>query len=183
MERNLLLKDKKGVSIMVGYVILIVIAISLSVAVFAYLKLYLPEKEPDCPEDVILAIDSVTCRDSNGDGWFDIDVTLSNRGFFSVDGAFIRMGEVGRIFKKLLNENPIGLFVGEPGNELAPGQGWSSGVQTLALEISDYTVLQEIEVEPLILIEGRAILCESAVVNKIVQCEIGPPEDESENET
>ena len=84
--------NKRGVSLMIGYVLLVVIAIGLSVAVFAYLKLYLPKDEPKCYDDVILSIDDLICVGGEGG---NISVTLTNRGLFNINGAFIRVGEVG----------------------------------------------------------------------------------------
>ena len=47
---------------MVGYVLLISIAVALSTAVFFYLKLYLPSDKQDCYQDINLVIDSVGCN-------------------------------------------------------------------------------------------------------------------------
>ena len=52
MVRGLLRLDKRGVSIMIGYVLLVVIAIGLSIAVYAYLKNYLPREKAECPQDI-----------------------------------------------------------------------------------------------------------------------------------
>jgi len=105
MVKNLLRLDKKGVSLMIGYVLLIVIVISLSIAVFAYLKLYLPKDQPKCQDNVILSIDEVTCVVSETvPTQYEVSVTLTNRGLFNINGAFIRIGGVGRIVKISLNK-------------------------------------------------------------------------------
>ena len=57
---NLSHLDRKGVSIMIGYVLLISIAVALSTAVFFYLKLYLPDEKPDCYQDINLVIEGVS---------------------------------------------------------------------------------------------------------------------------
>jgi hypothetical protein len=173
MARNLLRKEnKKGVSIMVGYVILIVIAIGLSVAVFAYLKLYLPKDNPVCSNDVILSIDEVTCVDYDSDEEYDVNVTITNRGFFSVNGAFIRMGDVNRVFKEVLNEEPLTLF-SIPNGVLEPGQVWESepAVPMFYTPSPDESgQVKEIEIEPLVYVDGEPVLCGRAVVNKLVNC-------------
>ena len=174
--RSSLLKSNKGVSIMVGYVILIVIAISLSVAVFAFLKLYLPSEKPKCSEDIVLTIESASCVDHTGNGNYNIEIELMNRGFFNVDGAYIRAGEVGRIYKTLLNEDPSALFIGEEGGILAPEKKWKNDFVTMTYK-ADPTKPQEIEVEPLIFIENKPALCEKATASRIIECiqNVSPP--------
>ena len=150
------MKRKRGVSLMIGYVLLVVVAITLSVLTFAFLKLYLPKDEPKCYEDVVLSIDEATCQDGK------LQVTLTNRGLFDINGAFIRIGEGGRIYKQVINENPESLFVetGED-NLLAPGETWTSTDY-------DYSGIgnQELEVEPLLFIDDKPALCEYAIVSK-----------------
>src|SRR3989344_3724926 len=152
MEKELLLKDKKGVSIMIGYVLLIVIAISLSVLTFAFLKLYLPSERPICPNDISLIMTEVVCSNET------IRVALENKGLFGVDGAFIRVGEQGKIFKKLINEGSE-LFASLPpqifnGTKLNPGETLS-----LTYSYNATTPQQEIEIEPFVRIESKTALC------------------------
>jgi len=154
-------ENKKGVSLMVGYVLLIVIAIGLSVAVFAYLKLYLPKDQPKCHDDVILSIADASCVNDV------VNITLTNRGFFNINGAFIRIGDQGRVFKTLLNDDETQfLFIGDPNNDglLNPGESWSKNYAYTS------TGPQELEIEPFLYIDGKPALCEKAVVSKIVNC-------------
>ena len=69
---------KRGESTILGYVLLIVLAIGMAGAVYAYLKLYVPKEVPRCPEDVKLSIEEVSCEG----GW--LSVTIGNRGLFNV---------------------------------------------------------------------------------------------------
>lgn len=153
--------DKRGVSLMIGYVLLIVIAIGLSVAVFVYLKLYLPKDEPKCYDDVSLSIDEVACE--NG----AITLVLTNRGLFNVDGAFIRIGAYGRVYKQLLNDDESHfLFIGAGGDSLLnPGESWEGGPFAYGGNGT-----QELEVEPFLFLGERPSLCEKAVVARIVEC-------------
>ena len=105
------MQNKKGVSLMVAYVLLIVIAVGLSVAAYNYLKLYIPSERPDCQADVSLSIEVVTCQGGN------LKVALTNRGLFNADGAFIRLGKPGRTVRQLLN-NDNTIFI----QPLSPGE-------------------------------------------------------------
>lgn len=156
----MLLRDKRGIEAMVSYVLMIVIAISLSVAVYGFLKFYSPKDQVKCEGDIQLAIDKLSCSGNV------LEITLSNRGLFTVDRLQVRIGQEDRISKTVLNSNGY-LFEGEYASSgLPPGASWSkqypygnySGAET-----------REVEVQPAQVIDKQIILCEQ-VVKKIVQC-------------
>jgi hypothetical protein len=154
--------NKRGVSIMIGYVLLIVIAIGLSVAVFAYLKLYLPKDKPKCFEDVVLTVDELECADGV------VSVTLTNRGLFSAQGVFLRIGESGRVFKEVLNKEDNYIFIGEEDIELDPGETWSANYECEEIDCSNGAF--EFEIEPFIYVENVPAVCEEAVIDRLIQC-------------
>ncbi len=79
------MKDKKAVSVIIGYVMLISMAIALSILVFAWLRFYVsPGEELECPSDVALVI-----QDYYYDGE-TLGLRLKNKGLFSIDGYFVR---------------------------------------------------------------------------------------------
>ena len=78
------LTDKKGVSVVVGYVLLITFGIILSVIAFNYLKTFVPREEFNCPDGVSLAITSYT-YDCPG----LLRLSIKNNGRFNVDGYHI----------------------------------------------------------------------------------------------
>ncbi len=182
MGRNLLLKDKGGVDLMVGYVLLIVIALALAAGVFFYLKLYLPSDKPACSSDVDISIDEVVCVISSNTLPQDIYINITNRGLFSIDSAFIKIGEIDRVFKSTLKDpsvqtnwfdtDPNKCPVGPSGNglELRPGEKFcgdydfpASGIPTIGAE-------QEISVEPFMYLNNKPVICTEAVVKKTVTC-------------
>jgi len=81
----MLLQDKKGLSIMIGYVLLVAIAIIMSMIVYQFIKTYIPREALECPGGVSVFIketkyDCVTNK---------LEVTVKNNGLFSVAGYFI----------------------------------------------------------------------------------------------
>ena len=80
-------KNKKAISEIVAYVLLIVIALSLAVGVYAWLKAYVPpvNAREKCPDDVSISISDYTCSTTEE----NIILTLENKGLFNVDGFFI----------------------------------------------------------------------------------------------
>ena len=163
MVRDLFRRDRKGVSLMIGYVLLIVIAVSISIGVFAFLKLYVPLDKPDCSEDLSVRIEEANCANDQ------VNVTLINNGLFTADGVQIRIGNASRLVKTLLNGGSSGFrFVGNLGSELKPGQSWESP----NFAYTEYTPgdLKEIEIESLIYEENRLVLCENSVEKRNIVC-------------
>lgn len=84
------INNKKAVSEIVSYVLLIVIAISLAAGVYTFLKSSVPtpDKEREtCPEDTSLAISDYDCYTSDENKV--ITLTFENKGLFNVDGFII----------------------------------------------------------------------------------------------
>lgn len=160
--KHLLLRDKKGISIMIGYVLLVIIGITIAVLVYGFLKVYVPSNKAACPDNVALSIEEFSCI--NG----AVRIQLNNRGLFSVDGAYIRIGEKGRVFKELLNKQNI--YFDEWTNEqgLPPGESWPKD-KTASFP---YKGLGEqiLEVEPVIFVGDELTLCNRAVISQPVVC-------------
>lgn len=172
MMKNLLLRDKEGVSLMIGYVLLVIIAIGLSVVVYTFLKLYIPPGSPECPEDVKLTIEEVTCVPAGSDE-YNVQVTLTNRGLFKVYGVYIRLGEPGKIHKELLNPGNDLYFIGTLGKPyLMPGETIQMGQPEYQYTPTDGGT-KELEIEPIYIGEGKdaqAAVCENAFVSKNIIC-------------
>lgn len=81
--------DKKAVSIMIGYVLLVTIAIIMGGLVYGWLKGYVAKPLIECPEETSLAIKKVSCL-NNGNG-LDLNLTLTNNGLFNIGGYFVKV--------------------------------------------------------------------------------------------
>jgi len=82
--------NKRGVSEVVGYVILIAIAIIISAAVFIWIKSYVPTDEIKCPDEVSIFISDYSCNLAAEPGKINLDVTIKNNGNFKIQGFFIK---------------------------------------------------------------------------------------------
>ncbi len=79
------MKNKKGLSVVIGYVLLITFGIILSVIVFNYLKTYVPSDITACPDGV-----SIFLKDYNYNCTSkQLNLTLKNNGKFNIEGYFI----------------------------------------------------------------------------------------------
>lgn len=77
------MKNKKGVSIMVGYVLLVTFVIILGAIVYQWMKTYVPTDEIECPDGVSIFIEDYECSGSY------LNLTLKNNGKFNIGGYFI----------------------------------------------------------------------------------------------
>ena len=78
-------KNKKGISVIVGYVLLIALGIVMSVIVYSYLRTYVPKEPVACPEETSIAIRDFICNNNS----YSLNLTLRNNGNFNVNGFFI----------------------------------------------------------------------------------------------
>ena len=79
--------NKKAISELIAYVLLIVIALGLAAGVYTWMRIYIPpEKEKaTCPEDISLYINDYACDTANK----RISLMIENRGMFNIDGITI----------------------------------------------------------------------------------------------
>ena len=156
--RGLLQQNKKGVSEMVGYVLLVVIAVGLSVLVFAYLRLYIPKGNLDCQEGINLAIDSagLDCTAN------ELRLTLVNQGRFSVDAAYVRFAAENRKIRTWINQEDNKFYFL---NGLVPGASYHNN-HTIS---ADPGIKYIVEVQPAIFVSGKISACQN-IVTQIVSC-------------
>lgn len=123
--------NKKAISPMIGYILLISAAVVMSVIVYAWLKTYIPRAALECPDTTSLFIKNYTCEQNN-----ELNLTIRNNGHFNVAGYFIRIANVSGqelatvdLSQKLKSEfggitvgNSILVSESEPGNSLTPNE-------------------------------------------------------------
>lgn len=92
VSKNKMIKEnrkinKKAISELVSYVLLIVLAIAMAAMTYIFLKPYAekPLAEAECPETVNVVLENYSC------GGNIIDFTLKNRGLFNVYGVKLKV--------------------------------------------------------------------------------------------
>ena len=180
--RNLSLENKKGVSEMVSYVMLIIIAVSLSILVFSYLKFYTPKDKLECPSDVSLTIQNYVCQAGTSTNKSNLTITLLNKGLFTVDAAYIRIGPENRRVKTLINDpndytlplqtaydNFYLFWLNESNSKiqgLPPGKSYERTYHPNITSAGSYGI----EIEPAILGKGDLSLCPDATITQSIAC-------------
>jgi len=143
---------------MVSYALLVVIAIGLSVAVYAYLKGFAPADLPECPSETSLAIVSAECTLLTN----ELNITLSNRGFFNISAAYIRFGAVNKNVRTQLNLNNE--TFPQPFSPNSPMLSMTYDVSTIVTSPGEYVL----EVQPGA-IEGRRLFpCDQVITQQVI---------------
>jgi FlaG/FlaF family flagellin (archaellin) len=78
-------KNKKGLSVIIGYVLLMVISIVMSALVYQWLKTYVPKDSGTCDDGTSMFINKVDYNCNTG----HLIVTVKNNGRFGIDGYII----------------------------------------------------------------------------------------------
>jgi len=134
--------NKKGISETVAYVLLVVIAISLSLVVFAWLKGYIIQPEKNCPDGISFSME-YACKEK-------LELTLKNTGLFDVDGFILKYSN---------DEKPPAIMLSSPDGDyfspiLKPGmrQGFAY----------DYSTITSIEFLPIKIMDSVPVICTNA---------------------
>jgi hypothetical protein len=81
-------KNKRGVSVIIGYVMLIAIVITISLLVYQWMKSYVPQEALQCPDGVSVVLQDYKYDCTSGNSL--LNFSLVNQGTFSVAGYFIK---------------------------------------------------------------------------------------------
>ena len=83
-KQNIIFKNsRKGVSVIIGYVLLVTFAIVMGGIVYQWMKTYIPKDTLECDEGVSIFLKDYSCND------LELSLTLKNNGRFNVAGYFI----------------------------------------------------------------------------------------------
>ena len=157
-------KNNKALSEIVGYTLLIVIALGMAAGVYSFLKVYIPKEKPDCGEDVRLVIEDYACSSGK------ILVTLRNNGLFRADAAYIRLGPQTTKIKNQINPGDQ-IYLTPPGSTttgLDPGKSFSAEYTTSQAISGAGTYV--LEVQPAVVKNRILTLCEKAIISQTVAC-------------
>jgi len=154
--------NKKALSLMVSFVLLVGMSVALAGMVYAWLKFYVqkPFPEESCPE-VSIIIYNYTCNlDSK-----IIVMNIQNRGLFSISGFMAKMND------KSPNEEGGGLAgrysLVPAGKEIpmAPGN-----ITEVSFVFPYYSTIKQIELEPFLGTYFKPILCDKAILREDIDC-------------
>ena len=149
--------NKKALSNMIAYVLLISITIALSMMVYGWLKGYVTGEEIEtCSDNVNIIISNYECTEGPTG---NLTVTLKNKGLFSTDGYILRV-----------HNRPNAEFgfytLNKTGSKLSPGQSIKDTYK-FPLTKDKLETITLVEVQPFIMKDGK-ISCETYASQKVV---------------
>jgi len=153
-------KNKKALSQIVAYVLLIVIAVSLSLVIYAWMKNQIPKRSAECPDSVSLIINNYECENPG-----ELVVLFKNKGLFDIDATIVRARMKDEtLFSVLKDENDFAEHFFSP--VLGPGE--EQPIQFSYLVGGD---LDEVEIQPILIIDEEVVLCDKAIIRQdLVEC-------------
>jgi flagellin-like protein len=174
-------KSKKAISEIVSYVLLIVIALTIAGLVYSWLKFYIPSKNEieKCSEDMGISVNDYSCNIDDE----EIILLLENKGFFNVDGFFIRasnntenfpvinINSTFRDMAKLFGEGRYDFNV--TGGFLAPQATREANFSYNDVRLGENPSVKRITLQPFIYSGNRKkiILCDKIIDIKISGCD------------
>lgn len=172
------LKNKKGLSIVIGYVLLIAVSVVMSVIVYQWLKTYVPKDIVQCDEGTSFFIREFSYDCTNG----ILNLTIKNNGRFSIDGYFIHVSnktgeELATIdlSSKIISGGNISLnsirFSEWTENSLNPTE---NNVRISSFDVSGYGTLVKVELIPTRIQtvdnKNKVVSCSDAKVEEPLSC-------------
>jgi len=164
-------RNKKGLSEVVGYVLLIVIALSLAVLVYSWIKSYIPKETVQCPDETTMIIKEYKCDNSNK----IINITMQNKGLFNVEGIVIKTSnetekEPSQGLRIVGSYDNTGIiyFKDDAGNlePRAPGEYYNQ-----EFGYQEYETIKKIQIIVFKTYKGKTLLCgETQTTQNIEGC-------------
>jgi len=172
-------RDKKGISIIIGYVLLVTFAIVIGVIVFQWMKTYVPQDQLSCPDGVSIFIDNYNCSSDI------LAITFKNNGNFDIGGYFIYATnspeeELATIDISKNNTqassrlNPLGIKFGNTGTIITKNSFVPDAEETDQYNLTGINNLYSIEILPIRWQESNnrnvLVSCTEAKISEIIQC-------------
>ena len=169
------LKNLKGVSPIIGYVLLVTFVIVLGVIIYNWMKTYVPSEGLECPDGTSLFIKSYSCENNS------LEIILKNNGKFNIGGYYIYATTSAEqelatkdisfyIDEESAKLTPTGIkFTGEE-NSLKPN---AEETEVFDLSTGNFTIYS-IEIIPLRWQKenriSRIVTCSEGEVREVISC-------------
>lgn len=173
---------KKGVSVMIGYIILVSIALVMASIIYYWIRNYVPVAPLECPDGSSIFIKSVKYNCSSE----LINISLKNNGRFNLGGYFIHASNVSEQELAVLDLTQYFLDSEPPGDGIKLNSGikfHSSGENTVPpnnqvthfFNLSGSGIIYSLEITPFrYQTEGsktRLVSCSNARVKYKIVCD------------
>jgi hypothetical protein len=170
-------RNKKAVSAIIGYVLLVAFAITMGGLIYNWMKSYVPKDALQCPDGVSMFIKDINLDCASN----ELTITFKNNGRFDIAGYFIRGAKEGEevatidlsskaIGSKILVGNALLFFQGTE-NNFEPGKEIIGNKFDLTVDATEKQI-KMIEIIPMRyeVIENkmRSVTCSNARIKEVV---------------
>jgi len=167
-------RNKKGLSEIIGYVLLIVFAISMSVLVYAWLRASTPKAEVACPDAVSIELTeyySIDAPDEGNANYKRIYLNVTNRGLFGINGVSITLKEgtkACQIVKVACQDFEDSCEY--PGKKILFKQFLTQGMMKQIYMVYDSSACapNKVELIPMRASESGIILCDKSIIKESI---------------
>ena len=166
-RKNKINKNKKAVSIMIGYVILIGITMVIAGITYAWLQTYVPKDKLECPEGTSIFIQDISCSTTLSK--INLEIILENNGRFNIDGYFIRATndstqEIATIDLSKYSGQEQNGYITFPGT--SPLEPNTESTTVFNIPLSETGNLERLEIIPLRIQERKFANCPAAKITE-----------------
>lgn len=169
-------KNKRGLSEVIGYILLISISIIMSVVVYQWIKTYVPKDSPKCAEGTSLFVKEILYDCANS----KLNISVRNNGKFSINGYFIHVSNKANETLATIDISGNITFGGNvSGNsvifsQLTENSLEPAGIKTSSFNVADLGRLYRLEIIPIRIqeIDGRkrVVSCGDSKVEETLNC-------------
>ena len=168
------INEKKGLSEMISYVLLIAIAIGISTGVFVWLKSYTNVKPVvDCEEGTSVLMESYSCGCTAREGCL-IKLELKNNGRFNVSGIILTVSNDSRepSYNLVQATDVKKLFVGYQFfiPQLSPGSSTEGSFINTLKNNNVLDKITSIKIQPFIIIKQTKVVCQNSIIKQPITC-------------
>ena len=168
--RNII-KQKQGISEIVGYILLITISLSLSFLVYTWMKRQAPTPVIECPDTLSMILQTYSCNNIS----HSLNLTLKNNGLYDIQGAIIKVSKnnsnIPPIYPlNFTKSSPEGEVVAIGNIEYQFTNNLSSTPVTLFFDYKNYstTGIKKISLIPLYATKKEKIICSQQEIQQIL---------------
>lgn len=167
------MKNKKALSEIISYVMLITLTLVIAGGVYVWVKFYLPSTNPsqECPEEVSLVINNYYCTSDK------IGLELKNNGNFNISGFIILVSDQTSSSPYLpLNaadnyDLRLGLNIQGTlyfAKQKRPGEKEWINFSRIPYSLTNLIAIKKIQIEPFLTNpeNGKMLLCPKSIVNQ-----------------
>jgi|TARA_Y100000034_G_C6836489_1_gene378081 hypothetical protein len=181
------LRDRRGISVMIGYVLLVTITIIISTIMYQWLNTYIPTESLDCPDGVSVFVEETryNCTEKI------LDFTIKNNGRFDIAGYFIHgtnsssQGLATIALSQYSNLSAEGEIIFDADNNFLKPNNKLDNI--FDLSNTSFGQIQSLEIIPIryqpVNNKNRIVSCSDSKIREVISCYTGSvpciPEDVS----